>query len=134
MIKNKNIPVLLSLFLVPVSSHAAGGFTWVSSLIHKFHLPVAEHVLTFALTSLLLVVLSFVYRGKLASASNALIPDYGFSFRNLVESYGNFIMGQCKAVIGEKDGPEYFSFVGTIFIVIFVNNMIGLIPGILASN
>ena len=40
-------------------------------------------------------------------------------------------MGQCKAVIGEKDGPEYFSFVGTIFIVIFINNMIGLIPGIL---
>ena len=40
-------------------------------------------------------------------------------------------MGQCKAVIGEKDGPEYFSFVGTIFIVIFINNMIGLIPGFL---
>jgi F-type H+-transporting ATPase subunit a len=76
-------------------------------------------------------VLSLLYKAKLSSASNALIPDYGFSFRNLVESYGNFIMGQCKAVIGEKDGPEYFGFVGTIFLVIFVNNMIGLIPGIL---
>ena len=39
-------------------------------------------------------------------------------------------MNQCKAVIGEKDGPEYFLSL-EIFLVIFVNNMIGLIPGIL---
>ena len=127
--------ILLSLVtiltLAPTSSHAAGGFTWVSSLIHAFHLPVAEHVLTFVFTSLLIVGFGIVYRTKLAGVSNPIIPDRGFSFRNLVESYGNFIMGQCKAVIGEKDGPEYFSFVGTIFLVIFVNNMIGLIPGIL---
>lgn len=131
MTKNNKLTLLLFLLSLPVSSHASGGFTWVLLLIHTFHLPVAEHVLTFAFTSLLLVVLSLLYKAKLSSASNALIPDYGFSFRNLVESYGNFIMGQCKAVIGEKDGPEYFGFVGTIFLVIFVNNMIGLIPGIL---
>mgnify|MGYP006434876633 CR=1 FL=1 len=127
----KNINFLFVFLLAPASSHAGGGFTWVSSLIHKFHIPVAEHVLTFVFTSLLLVILSILYRNKLASVGNNLVPDNGFSFRNLVESYGNFIMGQCKAVIGEKNGPEYFSFVGTIFLVIFVNNMIGLIPGIL---
>jgi F-type H+-transporting ATPase subunit a len=125
------LSIITLLTITPSSSHAGGGFTWVSSFINAFHLPIAEHVLTFILTSLLIVAVSLVYKTKLAGVSNPIIPDRGFSFRNLVESYGNFIMGQCKAVIGEKDGPEYFSFVGTIFLVIFVNNMIGLIPGIL---
>ena len=77
------------------------------------------------------MLVGVLYKSKLAKVGNAIIPDKGITLRNIVESYGQFIMGQCKAVIGEKDGPEYFSFVASIFIVIFVNNMIGLIPGFL---
>ncbi|MAW07575.1 MAG: ATP synthase F0 subunit A [Halobacteriovoraceae bacterium] len=123
---------VFSFFLIlPSDSHAAGGFTWVSSLINAFHIPLPEHVLTFGLTCFLIFVIGLVYKAKVAKADNYIIPDKGFSLRNLVDSYGQFIMGQCKSVIGEKDGPEYFPFVATIFIVILVNNMIGIIPGFL---
>src|SRR5690606_12416382 len=44
---------------------------------------------------------------------------------------GQFIMNQCKAIIGEKEGPKYFSFIATTFLVILVSNLIGLIPGFL---
>ena len=113
------------------SSFASGGFTWANSIIHSFHLPLEEYVLTFLISSLILLVVSLIYRTSLNNVSNPVIPDKGISIRNIVESYGQFIMNQCKTVIGEKDGPEYFSFVATIFLVIFVNNMIGLIPGFL---
>ena len=122
-----------SLVLLPVASPAygAGGFTWVGSFIHKFHLPVAEHVLTFALVGGLLILCGFIYRAKLNSVSNVIIPDKGITFRNIAEMYGNFIYSQCRTIIGEKEAEKYFSFVSTIFLVILSCNLIGLVPGFL---
>ena len=60
-----------------------------------------------------------------------VVPDAGISFRNIVESFGQFIYDQCKNVIGEEEGPKYFSFLSALFIIILMNNLIGLIPGFL---
>jgi F-type H+-transporting ATPase subunit a len=120
---------LLSIFSFNV--FAGGGFTWASSLIHGLHLPIEEYVLTFVISSLILLIITFVYRSALSASSNSVVPDKGITLRNVVESYGQFIYNQCRTVIGEKEGPEYFSFVATIFIVILINNLIGLIPGFL---
>ena len=119
------------LFFAVFPAYGAGGFTWVGSFIHTFHLPVAEHVLTFAFVGLLLIIAGFVYRAKLASASSVIIPDKGITFRNIVEMYGNFIYSQCRSIIGEENAKKYFSFVATIFLVILCCNLIGLIPGFL---
>ena len=112
-------------------AYAAGGFTWVGSLIHKFHIPIEEHVLTFAFVGLLLIVCGFVYRAKLVSTGSAIIPDKGITYRNIVEMYGNFIYSQCRTIIGEKEAEKYFPFVATIFLVILSCNLIGLVPGFL---
>ena len=118
-------------FLMVFPAYAAGGFTWFGSLIHKIHLPVAEHVLTFTFVGMLLVICGLVYRAKLVSISNIIIPDKGITFRNIVEMYGNFIYSQCRTIIGEKEAEKYFSFVATIFLVILSCNLIGLVPGFL---
>ena len=110
---------------------SAEGFTWIGALIHKTHLSVGEHVLTFALVGLFLAFCGFLYRAKVSKISNIVIPDKGITFRNIVELYGNFIYSQCRAIIGEKEAPKYFSFVSTIFLVILSCNLIGLIPGFL---
>ena len=103
----------------------------MGTLVNTFHLPIAEHVLTFGLVGILLTVCGFVYRAKLKSASNTIIPDEGITFRNITEMYGSFIYAQCRAVIGEDEADEYFSFVSIIFLVILSCNLIGLIPGFL---
>lgn len=123
--------LLLSAFLTNGNAHASGGFTWISQISHAFHLNIGEHVLTLTVVSLILVLLGLAYRSSVGKVANALIPDKGITLRNITESYGQFIMNQCKAVIGEKEGPKYFSFIATIFIVILVSNLIGLIPGFL---
>ena len=129
--KLKNFFSIVLLIGFSTSAFAGGGFTWANSIIHGLHLPLEEYVLTFLITSLLLLTVTLIYRSKLSASKNPIIPDKGISIRNIVESYGQFIYNQCRTVIGEKEGPEYFSFVATIFLVILVNNLIGLIPGFL---
>jgi len=120
---------LLSSLLLVLSNASASGFTFLSQLTGKFHLP--EHVLTFALVGLILLITGLVYRSKITTSSNTVIPDKGISLRNIIDSYGEFIYGQCRAVIGEKEAPKYFTFIATLFLFIFLSNFIGLIPGFL---
>jgi F-type H+-transporting ATPase subunit a len=119
---------------------ANDGFTWPSQiakavgleeLFHQNGIHHFEHILTFVLIGVLLLVAAFVYRMKTSDMEKAVIPDMGITFKNITEMYGSFIMTQCRAVLGEKEAPKYFSFVATIFILIFLSNAIGLIPGFL---
>lgn len=121
--------LLLIPFLLSASAHAEGGFTWLGGVAHSLHFP--AHSLTFIFVGLVLLTVGFLYRSKVSSVSNAVIPDSGITLRNFVELYGNFIYGQCKSIIGEKEGPKYFSFIATTFLMILVCNLIGLVPGFL---
>ena len=126
----RKILALLTLFTT-TNALAAGGFTWVGAAQEALGTHFPGHVVTFILIGVLLAVVGVVYRMKLSSVTNPVIPDKGFTFRNLVEAYGKFIYTQCNAVLGEKDAPVYFKFVATTFILIFASNLIGLIPGFL---
>jgi len=115
--------------LLTFNAHAAGGFTWLGPLAQSMHIP--WHVVTFVFICLLLTGVGIIYNLKVKNVESAVIPDKGITFRNIVELYGSFIYSQCHAVLGEKDAPKYFKFVATIFILIFLSNFIGLIPGFL---
>jgi F-type H+-transporting ATPase subunit a len=135
------ISFLGSLFTATCSSASASdGFTWLNQVakatgieeaFHQNNIHHFEHVLTFAVVGLILLVAGFVYRKQTANLEAAVVPDRGITFKNVSEMYGSFIMTQCRAVLGEKEAPKYFGFVATIFILIFISNAIGLIPGFL---
>ena len=122
---------IVYLLFASSSARASEGYTWVSSFLHHYELHIPEHVATLILVATLLVLGGLVYRAKLASAQNTILPDQGFSFRNLVEVFGEFILGQAKAVMGDKNGEKYFSTIAFLFIFIFSSNFLGLIPGFL---
>lgn len=128
------------LALITSNAHAEGGFTWMTQLgkvtgaehaVHEAGLHHYEHIPTFVLVLLVLVLTGFYYRAKTKNIDAAVIPDRGITYRNIVELYGSFIYTQARAVLGEKSAPKYYRFVATMFIVIFLSNMIGLIPGFL---
>jgi len=126
----KIFQVILGFFaLLPVDLYASGGFTWLHAPASALHLP--EHSLTLILVCLIILVAGVIYRFKISNISNLVIPDSKFGLRNLFESYGNFIYSQCKAVLGEHEAPKYFNFISTLFLVIFLGNFIGLVPGFL---
>ena len=114
---------------------SAAGFTWIEAaqgaLLPGNDIKELHYILTFGMIGFFILLAGLVYRSKLSSVVNIVIPDKGITFRNLVEAYGQFIFDQCKLVIGEKSAPKYFGFVATIFLVILLSNLIGLIPGFL---
>ena len=116
-------------FIFSLSVQGAGGFTWLGGLSHKTQIPGAT--LTFGMIGIFLIFIGIFYRAKVSSCSQVIIPDKGITFRNVVEMYGNFIYGQCRSVIGEKEASRYFPFIATVFIFILFSNLIGLIPGFL---
>lgn len=122
------------------TASASEGFTWLSQVakvtgieeaFHQKQIEHFEHVLTFSLVGIILLVAAVVYRKKTANLENAVVPERGITFKNIAEMYGSFILTQCRSVLGEKEGPKYFPFVATLFILIFLSNAIGLIPGFL---
>jgi F-type H+-transporting ATPase subunit a len=110
-------------------SASASGFTFLSKVSSAIH--TEEHVLTFTLIAGLLIVVGMIYRSQLASVGNAIIPDKGVSFRNIVEAFGEFIYNLCRSTMGEKEARKYFGCIATLFTFIFISNLIGLIPGFL---
>jgi F-type H+-transporting ATPase subunit a len=136
----KNFSIVSLLALMTSNVHAAEGFTWLTQLgkasgveetLHHTGIHHYEHIPALLLVLLLLVLTGFYYRAKTANMDAAVVPDKGTTYRNIVELYGSFIYTQVRAVLGEKEGPKYFPFVATMFIAIFLSNMLGLIPGFL---
>jgi len=107
---------LVGLIIKPQSAHAAG-WTFLSQVSHVVHIP--EHVLTFVFVGLFLVSLGVFYRIGLGSRGSSVVPAPNFSLSNLVELFGDFIMTQCKSLIGKEQGPKYFAFVAFVFIALF---------------
>lgn len=112
-----------------MSAFAGGGFLWLNGIADMLHIP--QQVVTLGLIGSLMIIMGVAYRIRMANVDNVIIPDKGVTFRNLIEAYGQFIYDQCKTVIGEKEGPKYFTFISTLFLFIFICNITGLIPGFL---
>ncbi len=119
---------LLALLSVIISSATyASGFTFLSSVAHKFH--IGEHVLTFSFIILALAAAGLVYRAKVTSLNTAIVPDSGISFRNMIEALGQFVYNLCRDILGEKRAKKYFKAIIFIFFAILFSNLIGTIPG-----
>lgn len=68
-------------------------------------------------------------RARLAAAKGGVIPDEGFSFRNILEVLVEMLAGLARENMG-PDWRRYFPLVGTIFFFILISNWAGLVPGV----
>jgi F-type H+-transporting ATPase subunit a len=98
---------------------------------HLIHFP---WVLQAALLAGGLIVLAGLsVRRRIAGPEGGVIPDEGFSLRNLIEVIVEWLSGMAQ----DRMGPEwrkYFPLVGTMFFFILVSNLMGLIPGLDGST
>jgi len=81
------------------------------------------------LTGFLLVVGGFLIRRRIAATNGGIIPDEGFSLRNLFEVLVELIANLAQDRIG-PDWRKFFPIVGTMFLFILVANLLGLVPGV----
>lgn len=115
--------------LFPAVAFAASGFTFFGELGHKLH--IAQHVLTFFAVGVLFLLVGVLYRSKSSNIKNIAIPDRGITFRNIVEAIGQFVYNLARNIMGEEQAKRYYSVIVLLFSFIFINNLIGLIPGFL---
>jgi F-type H+-transporting ATPase subunit a len=116
-------------FLLTSTNAQAAGYAFFVGIAEATG--IGEHVLHLAFVCLMIFLVGVLYRGKVAKSPNAIIPDRGFTLKNMVEVFGQFVMDNCKAVIGEKEGPKYFNFCAMTFLLILCCNLIGVVPGFL---
>ena len=96
---------------------------------------VANHVVMAVIVSVALMGATLVagvqLKRAMASADGALIPASRWTFRNFFEVIAESLYKLTESVLGHHDAPHYFPIVGSLFLFIFVSNLIGLVPGFL---
>lgn len=102
------------------------GFTWVQQIPGLMLLE--PHTATATLVMVGLVVFALRARQQLAAVTDPVVPDSGFSARNIAEVLTEFISNLSESVIGH-DGPKYVPLFASLFLFILAANLIGLIPG-----
>lgn len=102
------------------------GFSWVQ------HIPglmlLEPHTATALLVMVGLLLFALRARQQLVAATDPVVPDDGFSARNVAEVVTELISNLSESVIGH-DGPKYVPLFASLFVFILASNLIGLIPG-----
>ena len=102
------------------------GFSWVQQIPGLAMLE--PHTSTALLVMLGLLLFAFRARQQLNAVTDPVVPDPGFSARNIAEVLTEFISNLSESVIGH-DGPKYVPLFASLFVFILGSNLIGLIPG-----
>jgi len=129
----KNVLISISSLLISPLAFASG-YTFLGPVAAATNVP--EHILAYSSVILLIFILGFAYRAKIAGMTKEqlVIPDEGLSLRNIVEFIGEKIYGLVDSVVGEANAKKYFPLAVSIFILIFINNILGLVPGIVPAT
>lgn len=102
---------------------------WVSNHVNHGNI----HIITGSIVALLIMLMAVIYRRSLASVESEIMPGSHFSLKNLLQVTIEGILSLMEGVIG-KDAKSYFPLIGAVFIYIFLNNLVGVIPGILPAT
>jgi len=105
-------------------------FTW-------FHLFLPEHftgvnfihVIVGYFFGILLICFGIVFYLKQKSNKNPEQASEKINLINILELVGEGIYNLCKSVLGEHNGRKFFPLIGTLFLFIFVSNLMGMVPG-----
>lgn len=102
------------------------GFTWMQIIPGVNHLP--DHVATAGLVTAVLVGTAIAARRQIARSADPAIPDGTLTARNVMEVFVEWFTNFTAGILG-PNSKQYVPLYGAIFLFIFVNNAIGLIPG-----
>ncbi len=95
-----------------------GVFTYFGLISHSHGFLFVTHVLLTAIIALALA--------KMAMKSLRLVPT---GTQNVMEAYLLGIVAMGRDVIGESNAKKYLPLVATIGIMVFIGNVLGIIPG-----
>jgi F-type H+-transporting ATPase subunit a len=99
-------------------------FNWTQLVVSHEH----THIATLGLASVASIGLGLIARKQLGTGEASVVPAGKFSLRGLFEVNVEFINKLASSIIGH-DGHRYVPYFAAMFGFIFINNLIGVIPG-----
>jgi F-type H+-transporting ATPase subunit a len=105
-------------------------FTWFGFLSHHKIDHHNIHIFSAGLVVLFLIVATLIVHRKLKRVEERLVPASKTTLVNLFETAVENILGLMEGILGH-DAPKYLPLIGTLFIYIFLCNIMALIPGFL---
>jgi len=108
-------------------------FTWFGYIpfIKRYATHEYIHVVTAAFVTLLCIVFSLYMYCKIKRSKNLDVPDEKFSLRTFVELIAGLLLSLSVEIMGDKNAKKFFPVLASVFLFIFLNNVMGLIPGFL---
>lgn len=111
---------------------AASHFNWTQLLPGIEHASEASagnvHIVTLGISSFVLIAMSFYLKSKLGKGEQALKPSSKFGLRAVFEVITEMFVNLSDPLLG-KNNRKYLPLFLSIFIFIWINNLVGLIPG-----
>ena len=87
------------------------------------------HVATAATVGVVLIGTAVAGRVALGTGDVAVAPAGKFSLKGIIESVLEFVVGIADTVIGEESGRKFVPMFASIFLFVWINNLVALIPG-----
>lgn len=116
---------IVELFNKIFSPPLAAMLGWLGIEVHNPQHLIPDYVVMCIIVSLLLVLFF-----GLASRNLKLVPS---KLQSFLEMIYKMFENQLRDIVGEK-GPQYTPMIATIGIFIFLSNLIGLVPGMMAPT
>ncbi len=105
---------------------ASEGFLFIHNIVPANYYHVAHGLIVL----FILLVLSLLYRFSLKSVDKELVPSSKVNLKNIFQFAIEKLLGLMRNIIPHH-AEDYFPIIGTVFIYIFVSNILGIIPGFL---
>src|SRR3990167_948528 len=86
------------------------------------------HVFSALIVAILLILASFLYRKSLKKSADEVIPEGRVSLKNIFQVVVEGVFNFMESVIGHN-AHKYVPLIGTVFIYVLVNSLLGAIPG-----
>jgi len=107
-------------------------FNWISYFVHS----VGEHnihIISALIVFAVIMLIALVVRSHLLKLEQSLVPASSFSLSNGVEVALESLFELAHGVLGHA-AKKHFPLIVTIFLYIFVSNVMGMIPGFYAPT
>lgn len=106
-------------------------FSWFQLVPGLNQLP--DHVAAAVAVAVFLALVTLLARVSLSSSKYGLVPPAKLTFLNFFDIVSGSLYGLTKNMLPHHT-EEYFPVVGSLFLYIFVNNLLGLVPGFTPST
>jgi len=112
------------------------GFCWFSLIpyIKNFSTHEYLHVLNAIVATLICILLAVLLARSLKNKKNKEIPSTKFNIINFFELISGMLLSLATEIMGEKNARKFFPVLASIFLFIFINDFMGLIPGFLPAT